>query len=906
MFMRLLSILMVFMFCALPLNGSHVNAQLAQPFEEKVVSVPTVQEGAASGLILHFRPGVLSNGPSTAALQAESRAQILSQTAGAPLTFARPMWGGAYVYRFERVLPLAQARVLAARLASDPSIARVEPDVRFHIASVPNDTSYPDMWHLGAATASNYGIDAPAAWDITTGDPNLVVSVIDTGILKQHPDLIGRFVGGYDFIQNPAVANDGDGRDADAADAGDWCEESSSNSSWHGSHVAGTIAAAANNAYGITGINWKSKILPVRALGKCGGDFSDIAEAIVWSAGVHVDGVPDNPNPARVINMSLGAFVDASCPAGLQSAINTAIGAGAIVVVSAGNDAAATSKYSPANCDGVITVGASERNGHMAYYSNYGPELDISAPGGGDYQIPPTFVNMILSTINSSTRTSDQGEMIIAGYQGTSMASPHISGIISLMLSLKPVMTSGQVLQVLQDTATPYTPEQNCIVDTCGQGGIANAGRAVKAILGDTTITSPTPSEYAYAGKPNGPTQFDIVVHFSTGQAVRPALATTSVRVGNKDAQILNIAGLPGQETVTVMPPSQDSSGLYDLSIVRNGTLYTVPNAVLYGVRPQNDAFETDEDTAKILDVLVNDDNATDLGAVVNSVGQAASGQVSLVNGQVNYQPALNFSGIDTFEYEILNGTSAARATVTVTVNKLNEDPPVINPLTVTQTPVVPFGGVLQFNVSASDPDGNGSFTYGVQYKISGVVQPAPAGVEFWTDTGLFSWAPTEDQISPDPYIFVFTATDEIGLVSAEVEMSVTVTESLKRLYIPLIKREEGIIHYEGITNEGLEVLFDTNGSRTRWSDFELVVLITRTDTCNYDAVRFIPEGSGPIVSGAFSYLYDYGLNGSIELSGMFNVNGEASGNYIATNLRFDAGCDPLNATLTWVASPLP
>lgn len=177
---------------------------------------------------------------------------------------------------------------------------------------VPNDPQYTNQWHY----KGTYGIDAPAAWDIITGSTDIVVAVIDTGICN-HADLAGRYLPGYDFVSDVLVANDGGGRDGDASDPGDWitaAEDGSgyfagcgaSDSSWHGTHVAGTIGAASNNNFGVAGINWVSKILPVRVLGKCGGNTSDIIDGMRWAAGLTVAGVPANPYPAKVLNMSLG------------------------------------------------------------------------------------------------------------------------------------------------------------------------------------------------------------------------------------------------------------------------------------------------------------------------------------------------------------------------------------------------------------------------------------------------------------------------------------------------------------------------------------------------------------------------------------------------------------------------
>src|SRR5205823_4685517 len=199
-----------------------------------------------------------------------------------------------------------------------------------HAMVVPNDTMYGQQWHYFEARG---GINLPPAWDVTTGSASLTVAVVDSGVVP-HADLAGRLVPGYDFISDASMSNDGDGRDADARDPGDYgCNGAAS--SWHGTHVAGTIGAASNNGAGVAGINWSSKILPVRVMGKCGGYTSDIVDGMRWAAGIAVIGVPANANPARVINLSLGS--DGACSSAFQSAVNDVIARGTVVVAAAGN-----------------------------------------------------------------------------------------------------------------------------------------------------------------------------------------------------------------------------------------------------------------------------------------------------------------------------------------------------------------------------------------------------------------------------------------------------------------------------------------------------------------------------------------------------------------------------------------
>ena len=263
--------------------------------------------------------------------------QRLNHASGIALKYLRAMSGDANVLVLPERLPVKRVEAITAKLMTLPEVEYAEPDRIALPTFTPNDERYIDQWNLFGA----WGINAPAAWDITTGSNSIVIAVIDTGITN-HEDLIGRTVPGYDFISDIPTANDGDSRDSDASDPGDWvafneCSifSAAGNSTWHGTHVAGIIGASGNNLSGIAGINWNSKILPVRVLGKCGGSDSDIIDGMRWAAGLHVAGVPDNPNPAKILNMSLGGPGD--CTQAYQSAIDAIIFAGVVVVAGAGN-----------------------------------------------------------------------------------------------------------------------------------------------------------------------------------------------------------------------------------------------------------------------------------------------------------------------------------------------------------------------------------------------------------------------------------------------------------------------------------------------------------------------------------------------------------------------------------------
>jgi serine protease len=419
----------------------------------------------------------------------------LTQIANVGMSVVRPMWGGAHVVQLNQPVSLGKARSIAAQLMKDGSVELAEPDILMHpTALTPTDPSYGSQWHYFAPSGSNLGgANLPNAWSTTTGSASVTVAVIDTGY-RQHADL-GTVLPGYDFITDLTAANDGDGRDADAQDPGDWATvnqcgqgEPASRSSWHGTHVAGTVAALMNNGLGVTGIAPNIRILPVRVLGRCGGYLSDIVDGMMWAAGFAVGGVPANTHPANVLNMSLGGA--GTCSTTEQNAITQIVNAGKVVVVAAGNDGT-TTVSTPANCAGVIAVTAHAIDGDNAYYSNVGPEVAISAPGGGcgaqarlnGCTFGSTDGPGVYSLLNSGTQgpVSDS----YANYQGTSMATPHVSAVIALMLSVNPALTPAQIKSYLQTSSRPHPAGSTCAqgsyLGLCG-AGLLDAAAALTAV----------------------------------------------------------------------------------------------------------------------------------------------------------------------------------------------------------------------------------------------------------------------------------------------------------------------------------------------------------------------------------------------------------------------------------------
>lgn len=356
-----------------------------------------------------------------------------------------------------------------------PEVETIELDVAVQPYYTPNDEFLTQQYALFSDAA---GIDALEAYDITEGQGS-VISVIDTGYVP-HPDLDANRLSGYDFVSNATNARDGDGRDPDAFDEGDWTSlgqcGASSNSSWHGTHVSGITSGVTNNGIGIAGGAGKSKFVPVRALASCGGSLIDIADAVVWSAGGNVPGTTPNQNPADVINMSLGG-VSTGCPNYMQDAIDFAVSQGSVVVVAAGNESRDASGAVPANCDNVITVASVGEDGGRASYSNFGNNVDIAAPGGGNGR-------GVLSTLDSGSRAPEGPTY--ASYQGTSMATPYVAAVAAMVKSLDKSLTHSEVEELLKKTSRGFSA--SCI--GCGSG-VVNALNAVTAI-GGTPVEDPS------------------------------------------------------------------------------------------------------------------------------------------------------------------------------------------------------------------------------------------------------------------------------------------------------------------------------------------------------------------------------------------------------------------------------
>lgn len=413
----------------------------------------------------------------------QARVQAMSQLSGQDVAYVRSMGlPRTHVFKVSRqTFGLAgataqrDAQSIMQQLEQDPNVEFVEENRFYHPMQTPNDPQYSQQWHYYESVG---GANLPGAWSQGITGNGTVVAVLDTGY-RPHTDLVANILPGYDMISDPFMANDGSGRDSDARDPGDWVSAGAcgpgrpaQSSSWHGTHVAGTIAAVSDNGQGVAGAAYNAKIVPVRVLGRCGGTTADIADGILWAAGANIPGAPINQNPADVINMSLGG--GGSCQNTTQQAINTARGNGSVVVVAAGNSSTNANSFSPGNCSGVVNVAATNRDGGQSYYSNTGTSVTIAAPGGAQ-----SFANDpegVLSTMNSGSTTPANDSYSFS--QGTSMAAPHVAAVAALVKEAWPGATPNQVASVLTSSARSFPG--NC--SGCG-AGIVDAGAAVNLAL---------------------------------------------------------------------------------------------------------------------------------------------------------------------------------------------------------------------------------------------------------------------------------------------------------------------------------------------------------------------------------------------------------------------------------------
>lgn len=517
-------------------------------------------------VIVQFKPGAALTRAHALSARASAGTvrDVLAQRAAAlGSRLGRTLQAGAAVGERTQVLRASGmgAAELAAKLAADPDVEFAVPNRRARRLAAPDDPLYPlsaterrdngitlqdgpisGQWYLRAPAATVAegpvsSLDIERAWARTRGSAAVVVAVLDTGVRPEHPDLNGRLLPGYDFVTDTTVANDGDARDADPSDPGDWVTSAEAgvgsftgclaeSSSWHGTKTAALVGAQADDRIGMAGAAPGVSVLPVRVLGKCYGSESDIQAAMRWAAGLAVPGVPPNPNPAKVLNLSLGG--GGSCSTGYQSAVNDVLAKGVAIVAAAGNSAGGP-VGAPANCAGVIGVLALRHAGLKVGFSDLGPEIAIAAPGGNCVNITPG--SPCLYPLLTATNTGTQGpvgsrwtDSYYDASVGTSFAAPLVSATAGLMFSVQPALTPALLLARMQATARPFptTGGDNgdgsvvpvcvapstgveqlqcyCTTALCG-AGMLDAGAAVNAVAGPVariTVSTTNPT----AGSP--------------------------------------------------------------------------------------------------------------------------------------------------------------------------------------------------------------------------------------------------------------------------------------------------------------------------------------------------------------------------------------------------------------------
>ncbi|CAK0759079.1 serine protease [Gammaproteobacteria bacterium] len=432
------------------------------------------------------------------------RAAHLSRRLGLAMRFGRRLATRMEVVRSAEI----SSQELSRRLAAQSDVEYAVPDRLRAIRTLPNDTLFAEQWYLQSTEAA--AIRADRAWNVTTGSAEVVVAILDTGVRYEHPDLAGKLLNGYDFISDPSNAGDGDSRDDDASDAGDYISSADArnadlrslcgelveqNSSWHGTRVAGIVGAASNNSIGIAGTSWGVTLLPVRVMGKCGGFDSDIIAAMRWAAGLTVPEIPDNPHPARVINLSLGG--DSPCDAAYTDAVGELMDRSVLVVTAVSNESGAVG--APANCPGVMAVAGVRHNGIKVGYSGFGPEISIGAPAGNCVNDDGSCLYSINTTSDMGTTTpvkstyTEPNDMNV----GTSFAAPQVSGVAALMLSVNPELTPVEIIDRIKNSARPFPADPtltdcpsepmvidqcNCTTSSCG-AGLLDAEAAVIAAM---------------------------------------------------------------------------------------------------------------------------------------------------------------------------------------------------------------------------------------------------------------------------------------------------------------------------------------------------------------------------------------------------------------------------------------
>lgn len=501
---------LAWLLAATPALAAEQTIQRAAP---RAATAGDLDDDGNARVIVKYRQG-------SALAQSRQGAQRLGRQLQLTLTDGHRLGARSQSLRGRGVSP----QVLASRLAAQADVEWAVPVRRKTVqAVVPNDPLFADnqtaatpaagQWYLRAPDATLVSaVNALGAWAITEGSAGITVAVLDTGVRLDHPDLAGKLQPGYDFVSRTTTANDGNGRDADANDPGDWSTASdscgASNSSWHGTQVAGLIGAATDNGIGMAGTGRNTRVLPVRVLGRCGGWDDDIQAGMRWAGGLdnatcdsaRTRTATCNPNPARVLNLSLGS--SGTCSQAYRDLIAELNAAGVVVVVASGNDAG-RAVNEPANCAGALAVAGVRHAGTKVGYSNLGPQVAIAAPAGNCVNLSGACLYPLVTTLNAGT-TTPGAPVYSTGSDpslGTSFAAPIVAGSVGLMLAVNPALTPDRVKTLLQSSARSFPTvgaqangtrtcrapdaldqiECYCTTSTCGAGLLDVAGAVAKA-----------------------------------------------------------------------------------------------------------------------------------------------------------------------------------------------------------------------------------------------------------------------------------------------------------------------------------------------------------------------------------------------------------------------------------------
>jgi serine protease len=629
-----------------PISGaSNYILTVGQDLLSGSTSLPRLSDDFVPGEILLSTDFASLSGDFGLTEVAHSGAVALMRIDDAEVTLSRLGRSSPFDGRWGQALRTKYAtRAMIEALTRDPRTRVVEPNYLRHAHAEPNDVFYGLQWHYPA-------INLPLAWDITSSDASVIVAVVDTGVLLTHPDLDSQLVAGFDFIADPTRARDGDGRDNDPTDEGDLAFGGSS--SFHGTHVAGTIAAESdtdpnNPSPGVAGVAWNARLMPLRALGVDGGTSFDVIEAVKWAAGLSNVSNTLPTEPADIINLSLGGSTFSVCE---QLAINEVTAAGVIVVASAGNDSSTLPSY-PAAYDGVISVSATTiQNNAIAPYSNGGPTIDISAPGGSNISDinGDGIIDGVISTLADDSDPLNL-EFGYAPLQGTSMAAPHVAGVIALMKAVHPMLTPAEFDNAL--LAGELTDDLGATGRDDQYGyGLINAHKAVLAALalaaGQGVDLGPILSLSASA------------LVFGSAPITTEQQTLVLSNVGTGVVNLQNISTTVGADWLDVSEISVDANtgmGSYAVTVDRSGLVDGSYNATI------DIATDATNPTVNVTMRVVSGSPNADAGVhyviLVDDNGDTVANVVDVVNiNNGEYRYTLN--AVPTGEFRVFAGTDS-------------------------------------------------------------------------------------------------------------------------------------------------------------------------------------------------------------------------------------------------------